>query len=462
MSIRGFKVNSTPEILLRPTVIMRKITMPRFYDLFKESVTNKQEAWKNRYHKPPKGLESLIEKEFKQWWINTEIKSFGRKPSTFNMLAIDSSYQMERLKNGGLFYVVRALGLNGKKEYRNLETDFDYTEGSAHDVTNVLQRKMEYLEIKLAADAVSEGFEGVILIDGSLYGRISHLIMESPLSNDRDFFIRYYQEIMRLFKKAEEENVLLIGISKESGSRFFRDFLLKQIITLPEVLGEVPENEAMGLISMALDNRGNAFKYLEQLKSKYENIGLLDDILKELITPRPDYQLIEAFVEEEGHTAPLLLGPSSRWLRGMRQFEMNPEGYLRSHFPVLSNSEDFVINAKDVITGLKELPAIVSFHVLPDRRDSPLRIDVPAFCLGISKKFHEVGWPEPIKEDISRVLSVVATGYAGLEHHNIWLWKVDREVKFHRREFDEMYLSKFKEIVGVSLNARDYRRVRFV
>ena len=450
------------KVLLMSIVTIRLVPMPRFYDLFQESVTNKQETWKDRYHNPPKGLEPFIEKEFRQWWINTEVKSFSKKPSTFNVLAIDSSYQMERLKNGGLFYVVRALGFNGKREYRNLEADFDYTEGSAHEVTNVLQRKMEYLEIKLAADAVSEGFEGVILIDGSLYGRISHLMMESPLSNDRDFFIRYYREIMRLFKKAEEENVLLIGISKESGSRFFRDFLLKQIITLPEVLGEVPENEAKGLISMALDNKRNAFKYLEQLKSKYENIGLLEDVLKELITPRPDYQLIESFVTGEGRTVPLLLGPSSRWLRRMRQFEMNPEGYIRSHFPLLSNSEDFVVTAKGVIRRLKELPAIVSFHVLPDKRDSPLRIDVPAFYFGVHKKFYEIGWPEPVEKDTYTVLSVIATGYAGLDYHNIWLWKVDKEVKFHRREFDDMYLSKFKEIVGVGLNARDYRRVRFV
>jgi len=56
----------------------------------------------------------------------------------------------------------------------------------------------------------------------------------------------------------------------------------------------------------------------------------------------------------------------------------------------------------------------------------------------------------------------VATGYGGLEYHNIWLWSVDKKVKFHRKEFDEMYFSKFKELVGVSLNARDYRRVKLV
>lgn len=436
--------------------------MPRFYDMFQERIKEKQDIWRNRYHESPTGIGPLMKQEITKWWTPVSLKTYERKPREFNVLAIDSSYQMERLTNGGLFYVVRALGLNGKNECRELEADFDYAEGSAHEVTSIVQRKMEYLEIKLAAEAISNGFEGVVLIDGSLYGRISHLIIESPLSNDRDFFIRYYQEVMKLFKLARENNVLVIGISKESGSRFFRDFLIKQIVTLPEVRGDVPEEEAKRLISTVLDRKREAFGYVKQLKLEYSNIGLLEDVLKELTTPRPDYQLIETSITEPGYTIPLLLGPSSRWLRRIGQIEIDPESYLKSHFPVLSNNEDFVTYAKVVLNRLKELPAIASFHILPDRRDSPLRIDVPAFCIGLSTKFRDVGWPEPIDEDISEVLSIVATGYGGLEYHNIWLWKVDREVKFHRREFDDMYLSKFKELVGVSLNARDYRRVRFV
>jgi len=443
--------------------------MPRFYDLFKDVLVQKETKWRDRYHELPKGIELILSEELRKWWINSSFRAYERKPSDFTILAIDSSYQMERLQNGGLFYVVRALGINGNNEHRLLEADFDYTEGSAHEVNNVLQRKMEYLEIKLAAEAISNGFSGVILIDGSLYGRISHLMMESPLSNDRDFFIRYYQEILNLFKLARENNVMLIGISKESGSRFFRDFLMKQIVTLPEVRGEVEGEAAKQLISLALDKKREAIEYLNKLKTAYEDIGLLDKVIKELMTPRPDYQLIEAVVDDTGYTTPLLLGPSKRWIRGLAQIEENPMSYLKSHFPILSNKENFINSALEVIKNLRELPSIISFHVLLDKRDSPLRIDVPAFCLGISKKFYEIGWPEPIdKEDtdvadsISEVLSIVATGYGGLEYHNIWLWKVDKKVKFHRSDFDNMYLSKFKELVGVSLNARDYRRVRFV
>jgi len=430
--------------------------------MFQMAIKERQDVWRNRYHEPPKGIGPLLKQEITKWWVPVSLETYKRNPKEFNVLAIDSSYQMERLKNGGLFYVVRALGLNGKNGFRELEVDFDYTEGSTHEVTNTIQRKMEYLEIKLARKAISDGFDGIVLIDGSLYGRISHMIIESPLRNDKDFFIKYYQEVMELFKLAKENSVMLIGISKESGSRFFRDFLIKQIITSPEVRGEVSKEEAKRLISMTLDRKREAFEYVEELKSAYSNIGLLEDVLKELINPRPDYQLLETYINEPGYTIPLLLGPSSRWLRRTRQIEMDPLGYLKTQFPTLSNNEDFLTYAKALLNRLKELPAMVSFHILPDKRDSPLRIDVPAYCIGVSKKFQDIGWPEPINEDVSEVLSIIATGYAGLDYYNIWLWKVDREVKFHRREFDEMYLSKFKELVGVNLNARDYRRVRFV
>jgi len=436
--------------------------MPRFYDLFNGEITKKRDSWRNRYHEPPKGIWPFVKREIERWWVRAPLKTYERRPSDFNVLAIDSSYQMERLRNGGLFYVVRALGLSRKREYRRLEVDFDYTEGSAHEVTNIMQRKMEYLEIKLATEAISDGFRGVVLLDGSLYGRVSHLPVESPLSNDRGFFIRYYREVLRLFDLAEEGGVLVVGVSKESGGRFFRDFLIKQVITLPEVRGEVPEEEAKRLISMALDRRREAFRHMKRLKSAYGSVGLLEDVLKELTTPRPDYQLIETSVTGTGYTTPLLLGPSSRWLRRLRRVGEDPDGYLRGHFPTLSDNEEFMRGARVVLTRLRDLPAVISFHVLPDVRDSPLRVDVPAFCLGLPRRFHEVGWPEPTDADVSRVLSIVATGYGGLEYHNVWLWKVDREVKFHRREFDDMYLSKFKEVVGVILNARDYRRVRFV
>ena len=158
--------------------------------MFREDSLKKQDMWRSRYHEPPSGIEPFIKKELENRWVNRSIETHERKPSDFNVLAIDSSYQMEQLKNGGLLYVVRALGLNGKNEYRELEADSDYTDGSAHEATGIMQRKMEYLEIKLATGAISEGFDGIILLDGSLYGRISHLVIESPLGNDRGFFGR--------------------------------------------------------------------------------------------------------------------------------------------------------------------------------------------------------------------------------------------------------------------------------
>ncbi|MDK2783490.1 MAG: hypothetical protein PWQ32_1079 [Thermococcaceae archaeon] len=435
--------------------------MPRFYDLFGDILSQKKDHWRTRYHKLPGSINSILFQELKNWWVTAPLKSYERKPSYFNVLAIDSSYQMERLKNGGLFYVVRALGIDKNKEYRLLGADFDYVDGPTHEVTNIFSRKMEYLEIKLANEAISGGFSGVVLIDGSLYGRISHLVIESPLSHERDFFLKYYKEVLRLFKLANRNNVMVIGISKESNSRFFRDFLVKQIVKLPSVRGKVPEDKAKHLISLVLDNRRRALEELDMLKHEYGDIGLLNETVKELMVPRPDYQLLEISNLDPGYTIPLLLGPSKRWLRGLSQIESDPEGYIRTAFPTLSMDKDFRGAAIKVLKQLRELPSIVSFHALLDKRDSPLRIDVPAFCLGLSKKFHDVGWPEPINKNIlDDVLSIVVTGYGGLEYHNIWLWKVDKEVKFHRKEFDDMYLSKFKEVVEVDINARDYRRVK--
>ncbi|WP_457753806.1 DNA double-strand break repair nuclease NurA [Thermococcus sp.] len=436
--------------------------MSKFYDLFAKELRSKRDKWKERYHSLPNTLEKFLREEFNKLWKPVNLKDYERNPKEFNILAVDSSYQAESLKNGGIFYAVRALGISKDKEYRDLIVDFDYADGPVHNVTHFLQRKMEYLELKVAADAISDGFNGTILIDGSLYGRISHLIEESPMSNDRGFFIEYYKEVMRLFKLAKKNEVLLVGISKESRSRFFRDFLVKNLVSLGEIRGDVQLNEVFHLLSLALDQKKKAIKMLDSLKRQYENIGLLDEVLKELLTPRPDYQLIDKFAQQPGYTIPLLLGPSARWLRGIEQIEKNPEGYIESHFPTLFSDPNFVSYAKVILKNIPDLPSIISMHVLPDVNDSPLRIDIPAFCLGDDVKLKEIGWPEPFTGTLDQIFEIIATGYGGLEFYNIWLWKVDREVKFHRHEFDELYFSKFKEAIGVEINARDYRRVRIL
>mgnify|MGYP007013811906 CR=1 FL=1 len=125
---------------------------------------------------------------------------------------------------------------------------------------------------------------------------------------------------------------------------------------------------------------------------------------------------------------------------------------------------ELLILAKELLKVLEMmmgLPAIVSFHVLPSRLDTPMRIDVPAWTLGIDRNVSDAVRSEEIKADVSWILEVIGGGYCGVENYNIWLTAVDQRVKISRDVFESLYLSKFEEVIGRSATARGYRRVRF-
>jgi hypothetical protein len=126
-----------------------------------------------------------------------------------------------------------------------------------------------------------------------------------------------------------------------------------------------------------------------------------------------------------------------------------------------SRSEEFVDRAVEVVQRIPRMPAIVSFHILPSLNDTPMRIDVPAWQLGIDKTLFEVGWPEDASVDVSDILRLISAGYCGPENYNIWLKAADDGVRLSREIFENVYLQKFEEIVGVFITSRGYRRVRF-
>ena len=67
-------------------------------------------------------------------------------------------------------------------------------------------------------------------------------------------------------------------------------------------------------------------------------------------------------------------------------------------------------DAAQVIAGIPDFPAIASFYVLFDRRDSPIRIDIPCW----DQKLIDVGWHKPV---------ICGFGWC-LEGFSYWLLRV--------------------------------------
>jgi hypothetical protein len=406
--------------------------MPEFLHLFADQI--KVELIKEVFE-----LKLDLFTLFERNWIDA---TFQLKKVPYEILAIDSSSQHGQLPWEGLFYVVRALGVSRNKKYRDLIASIDVSPNTVEEIY-LLGRKREWLEHRVALKALDDGFSGSILLDGSIYGREVHLPFETSFLNDRDFMIEYFRTFLKLMDVCKKRGVWLIGLSKESRSSFFREFLLLNFAL--EIKNEIglTDEEIVKLFSEVLDNKYHALRKVNSIKNKKLKI-----LVEELLSRKPDFALILRYAQKTGYTVPLLLGASARWRRGAKQILNNPKAFLNSRFPVCSQNEKFVENAMEVVSKIPEMPAIISFHVLPSLRDTPIRVDVPAWCLGIDKKLLDIGWPEKVNIDVRNVLEIISSGYCGPENYNIWLKVAHDGVKLSLETFENLYLRKIMNISG--------------
>ncbi len=432
--------------------------MPEFLSLYVNDIKSKLNRIKEYYYiSKSSRLYLELEKTFRRFWIGFEL--MNSHPSEFSVLAIDSSSRHVFMGNGGIFYVVRGLGITKREKYRDLIADFDFV-SDHHNAELVIRRKMEFLEHRVAIKAVEDGFKGFILIDGSIYGRLVHIPIETCFANDREFMLEYFKVILRLLELCEREGIPLVGISKESVTSFFREFLIREIaVGVKDDLGLSAE-EVERLLSLALDDRRKAIEEVKRLE-RSRDIGILKDLIEELLIRAPDFHLILNYADFPGYTVPLILGSSIRLRRSLGMITRDPESFVRSHFPISSRDDGFVDRAVEIVKRLPELPAVVSFHILPAVNDTPMRVDIPAWVFGLDYKLYEIGWPEKVEVDIDAILKLISAGYCGLDNYNVWLKAVDDEVKLSREVFENLYLSKFEELVGKSATSRGYRRVRY-
>jgi hypothetical protein len=406
--------------------------MPEFLHLFPTQIT--PELIKSTF-------EPIIDfsTHFERNWIDIV---FNTNEATFEILAIDSSSQQKPLPLEGLFYVIRALGIYGSKRYRDLVANIDISPNTAEE-PYLLSRKREWLEHRVAMNAIDDGFSGCILLDGSIYGREVHLLVETSFSNDRDFMIEYFRTFIKFMNVCRERRILLIGLSKESRSSFFREFLLlNSALEMENALG-LDKAQIIEIFSEILDHKYKTLKKVGSIKNEK-----LKGLMKELLSRKPDFALILRYAQKTGYTVPLLLGASTRWKRDVNQILSDPRRFLISKFPICSQNEVFINNAIEVVTKIPEMPAIVSFHVLPSLKDTPIRVDIPAWCFGLETKLLDVGWPEKVNVDVDKVMGIISAGYCGPENYNLWLKAAHDGVKLSLDVFESLYLRKIMDISG--------------
>ena len=346
--------------------------MPEFLDEFAASVIRKKEGMKEKVLKgTPNPLKEYFREKFSSYWVEIDDPAkLGVNPAELSVMAVDSSVYSNLLSTGGVFYVVRSLAVCRSVEQKLLESDVFFSKGGSVTERDFISVKMEMLEFQVAIDALKSGLGcSTILIDGSLYGRLVHVPLESKVEEERlvlvDFF-RVYRELLDLCRK---NNVLLVGVAKESRSTAFRDFLLRLIYYEELAKLDIDDDDARRLKPLfmeVVDDFTLGLQKFEKIGEKYVvKLETIRMVLLELARSRPDYQLVMNFAESVGYTKPLLLGSPPRLERKLEAFRSDAKGYVRKNFPnaLREKGKGFVDDAAQVIAGIPDFPAIVSFYV---------------------------------------------------------------------------------------------------
>jgi hypothetical protein len=441
--------------------------LPTFLEDFALLVNSKKKCLRDKILK---GKTNWLERDFRKylsihWILLEELSKFSTSPGEFDILAIDSSVYTNLLSNGGVFYIIRSLAIRKDVVSKKLESDVIFSRDKMSRIREFISTKMEMFEFEVALEALKNGFEGdAILLDGSLYGRVSHVPIESKVEEERDALLHYFRVYRDLLDVCRRSSILLVGISKESRSTFYRDYLLSLIFDEKLKELDVEENDKKLLREIffqVLDVEKIAFEKFSKLKEKYrDKLEVFELILKELASSRPDYQLIMNYVSSIGYAHPLLLGPPIRMTRRLEEYYNNPKECVKKYFPMLTmeKGEGFIRWASDILKSILEFPSFVSFYVLLDPRDSPIRIDIPYY----SKSLSEVGWPEPIEIDINELLKIMVTGYCGLNAYNLWLKNADEKVRLRRKVVEDIYFPYLEKMFEEKIiPGRSYRRVKY-
>jgi len=453
--------------------------MPEFLDAFAGEIERKKRRFKELLSR---GVSSLLDDDLRKlmqtnWHPLPDLDITTEDMELPRAIAVDGSMARRFMAVGSAFYIVRSLAICGRRKFRRLESDVLASRADVRDITRYVNRKSEWIEHSVAREAVqSEDGCRFLLMDGSLHGRLMAVPRDVPHETQRGFMIDYFREYSELLEACRYRKIIPVGVSKDSRVTILRDqFLstllaeeLRQLGLSTEDADEISET-FQRILHRRMGQRARRFRLLE---SKY-GAGKLDrvvEILLEARTLRSDHQMIMNFTSSEGYSTPLELGAYGRGAELLSRYEREPREYVNGYFPeAIDEAEDaekFIDEATEVLSKIPFFPTIVSFHTRLDKRDTPMRVDVPSWVFGINRSLRDLSGFSPLTGvDVDSILSMLRLLFGGIRHYNILLTSVDTEVRLKRDVVDRIYLPLLEKSLELQMpiaHVRGYRRGWYV
>jgi len=396
-------------------------------------------------------------------------------PTKSKVYAIDSSDGVIELAGGGVIYMVRAAALSNKRDeeaIRKLKLDAFYppSDEKLNEYRKLMREHLEHLTALEAAKNLGPG--DIILIDGSIFGRMNHVFQVLDIPGKEDFMLTYVETFYNLFNTCIKKNITLIGVAKDSRSTLLRESLLAELL-LEEIRNYDTELqiEIVTILRNIQRSPRQAFKAIREIVKKVDKV--IYTTLQELLDDMPDYKMIMISRMEPGYTHPLKL-ELRNIARGFVEILFTPsrrDELVRTFISSLPQNKVSTNIEKRIYKALEHMtayPAVAALYVKFAKNDIPLRIDivhpdVEKWSLeecdpsGKYVKFASDGW-----EDVAhRVLELLKGLYAGLKNYNVLLTSVDKYVKM-TQNIKNLYKAKIESLLDTLIQqSRGVRRVSF-
>jgi hypothetical protein len=414
-------------------------------------------------------VDRLLHQAFTEEW--RELPS--PRKEELQVVAVDSGRALRRYSSGAFMYITRAIASSSwGKSYRNMMFNSHVIASPSPQIANMVGLRSEFCEHEAILDALNDSDEvDVVLVDGSLYGRINHVPETFNYRGERDLYLRFMDTFSKLVERCRQRKILLLGVSKDSIANHLTKFLMTRISqsilsSLENDLSSDQLTQLNGYLGSSVKNVRPLMHLIRDLplnKQQYEN---LLSLVSELRRPRPDFSLISAWAETAGYTTPIAPFPDVPLFKYEAK---NPRDYALRRFASASadhpGEEDaFEEWAVKVMEKVFSLPAFVTVCVKLSFNDTPLRIDIPASTLGLSERMTDLREPkilDPPPDKLMQALSLLQAEYGGLDLYNVWLVQADQEARLPDRDVTNLYEPLIEKELRISLSPlRRNRRTR--
>jgi len=409
--------------------------MASFTDLVADRILQRLDEFKDSVVNTPKNdVERELAKGVRTHWhtLDRVYPTGTTQVSNRPAAAVDGSRAGRALNCGADWIIAQALLVGpGGMHLSDAETVLLRGEILQLSIDRCAAMLMRNLELGLALKYVESGAGDLLLLDGSLYADLPHLLYPLDIPNYEDLPLLVLQAYLDLFEQCQQRGVLLVGIAKSARSVALGRAMLDGRLALQSTW----QLSADGVEGATMRSALAADAISLPTKRRKGNAGWNG-------LPR-DSELLYRWTEGAGLTDPVLLGSAS--FASYKAEELsNPSSLAEQFESALLTPGD----QQQVLNRLLDAPAIGTVYLRPTAGDDALRVDVLAGSLGREdlRLFSLVHEWAPYKAALP-VVERLLGDYGGLNVYNAALYVVDQEVRLHAQTVDHVYLSVLRRLL---------------